>query len=113
MSEQDVIDLTFRNYNEVMMAYMEKRKRIPAENLIEISFEELSLEPIKTMQKVYNHLNLPDWENAAIEMQKYLDTVENYEKNSFKPLAPEIVERIQKEWAFSFEEWGYDPSIIN
>jgi hypothetical protein len=96
-----------------MMAYMEKRKRIPSENLIEISFEELSLEPIKTMQKVYNHLNLPDWENAAIEMQKYLDTVENYEKNSFKPLAPEIVERIQKEWAFSFEEWGYDPSIIN
>jgi hypothetical protein len=44
--------------------------------------------------------------------QKYLDTVENYEKNSFKPLAPEIVERIQKEWAFSFEEWGYDPTIL-
>ena len=113
MSEQDIIDLTFRNYNEVMRAYIEKKKSIPAENLIEIGFDELSLEPIKTMKKVYKHLNLPDWEKAAIEMQNYLNTVENYEKNSFKPLAPEIVERIQKEWAITFEEWGYDPTIIN
>lgn len=107
MTDADIDDMIFENYSELLKAYIAKRNSVPAGNLIEISYDELNADGMATMKKVYEQLGLPAWEQAMPEMQAYLDSVENYERNVFKPLPPEIVARIQKEWAFSFEEWGY------
>lgn len=108
MTDADINNMIFENYNELMKAYIEKKKQLVPADIIEISFDELNEDPIGTMQRVYTQLGLPDFEKALPEMQAYLDSVENYERNDFKPLPPEIVARIQKEWAFSFNEWAYD-----
>lgn len=107
MSDVDIDDMIFENYSELLKAYIAKRNSVLAGNLIEIGYDELNADGIGTMKKAYEYLGLPGWEQAMPEMQAYLDSVENYERNIFKPLPPEIVARIQKEWAFSFDEWGY------
>jgi hypothetical protein len=107
-SEEELNDLIFYHYNEVMRAYLDKRNSIPKGNLIEISYESLSKNPLKTIEKIYNELALDGFDAALPEMKAYLETVHNYEKNYLKTLSPEIINRIQKEWAFTFKEWGYE-----
>jgi hypothetical protein len=106
-TEEEQSDLIFYHYAEVMSTYLEKRNSIPKANLIEIGYDELSKNPIETMSKIYAELGLEGFDAALPEMKSYLETVNDYEKNNFNPLKNEIIKRIQKEWAFTFEEWGY------
>ena len=108
MTEEDIQDLIFYEYAEIFKAYFAKKNDIPAEDLVEIGFDELNADAEGTMAYIYRKLNLPGFEKALPAIQAYLASVKNYTLNKFKPLEPELVERIQKEWGFTFEEWGYD-----
>ena len=38
----------------------------------------------------------------------YLLSIRSYKKNKFVPIEDSMVKRIQTEWGFIFEEYGYD-----
>lgn len=108
MTEDDIHDLIFENYTELLKAYLHKKDSIPEGNLVEISFDELNADAEGTMQHIYETLNISGFEDALPHIRAYLASVEDYTRNSFNPLAPALVERIQKEWGFTFQTWGYD-----
>jgi hypothetical protein len=41
----------------------------------------------------------------------YVDQMKSYRKNRHE-MAPEMEERIHKEWSFAFTEWGYE-KVVN
>lgn len=107
VTEEEIEDCIFTNYTELMQSYLEKRGQLKSNDLIEISYDQLSKNPMETMRLIYDQLELGNWEDASTHIMNYLQTVDDYEKNHFKPLPDRIVARIQEEWAFSFEIWGY------
>jgi hypothetical protein len=50
-------------------------------------------------------------DKALPEIDKYLKSVKNYEKNTFRDIKPEVEKRILKEWKFAFDEWGYSYEV--
>lgn len=107
MDEAGIQDMIFNNYKGMMQQYLEQRDLLGAEQLIEVSFQELIADGEGTISKIYKQLNLLGWETAQSEVRAYLESVKNYKRNKFQGLPAEISTRIQKDWKFAFEAWGY------
>ncbi|MBO7680254.1 MAG: sulfotransferase, partial [Thermoguttaceae bacterium] len=74
---------------------------------IEISFDQLTGAPIETLEKIYEKLQLGDFD---LYRQKFVDfaaTQKNYKKNKFE-IAPEIRSEITRRWHGSIERYGYE-----
>ena len=90
------------------MAYLEQRHEIDKENLIEISYNELSEQPMNCIENIYRTLKIGDFTEVKTNFQKYLDNQKNYKKNTFNPVPSELKNQINNRWAFAFEAWDYE-----
>jgi hypothetical protein len=90
-------------------AYLAQRSLIPPERLIEVPYTELDADPIATLRRIYEHLELPSFEVAAPRVQAYLDSLGKYQKNTFRQVDDDTKAMLKREWARCFEAWGYDP----
>ncbi len=96
-----------RRYQKMYAAFFEQRKRIPADQYVEIAFEDLDKDKIGAMREIYARLGLPGYENALPGFEAYLKRTENYQKNQHKPLPEPLRSELAGAWAACFEEWGY------
>lgn len=109
ISEEDEDRIIIENYRLIMQGYLDSRDSIPAGHLVEIAYSDIGTErEMGNYENIYKTLNLGDWDAVRPKIEAYLDTKKGYKKNAFVPIAPDIVAKIQKEWGFIFEEFGYD-----
>ncbi|MDC0230503.1 sulfotransferase [Aureispira] len=113
MTEADYKDVIIENYKKVMKAYLRDKSLIPKDNLIEVSYDEIGEGSEKIFSKIYKSLNLDSHDEALPHVKAYLKTIKGYEKNEFIPIEEDMVKRIQAEWKFAFEEYGYDLEYCN
>jgi hypothetical protein len=104
-----VEETTLRQYEEIYAAYFEERGLIPAGRLHEIRYESLEAHPLSELRKLYDALQLGDFAPAEPALLRYLESIADYQKNRFEPLAPQWKEQVARRWRRSFEEWGYPP----
>ncbi|MDP5064201.1 MAG: sulfotransferase [Haliea sp.] len=100
-------DWIIHAYKALLEAYLEQRKVIPKESLIEIRFEDLDTNPMECMRDIYGQLELGDFTQVEPLLKSYLDGLNNYQKNSFE-LPDEVIARVNKHWGFAFEAFGYE-----
>ena len=93
-------------YKDMMKTYFNEYKLIPKGNLVEIKFEDLEVDPIGQLKKIYLELNLSGFEENRIRFQNYLDQIKTYSKNKFQ-LDNKTIKKIQKNWDFTINKWGY------
>ena len=103
----DLEDRAIRQYKEAYDAFFEERELIPKGRFHELGFEELEIDPVGQLRKLYERLNLPDFERFETILREYLCSISGYEKNAFPELSAEVKDRIAREWRPCFEEWGY------
>jgi len=92
-------------------SYHAYRDQIPDDQIIDVRYEELTTNPLDTMRKVYEHLDLGRVEPALEGFGEYLKPRSNYVTNRHK-LPAYWRTRIRAEWSSYFEAFGYseDPS---
>ena len=106
-SSQEISDTVIKTYELVMKQYLKTKANLPKNKISEISFDELSRNPIETLKRIYSDLNIQDFDNALPYFNSYLDKQKNYKKNKFKPLAEDIKRKLTDNWSFAFETWNY------
>jgi hypothetical protein len=104
---RELEERVFRQYPVLYNTFFDEQRLIPAGQLHEIGFEELEQEPYRVFRGIYEALSLPWPERLEQRVRHYLDSIKDYQKNSFRPLPPAIRERILKDWGRGFDEWGY------
>lgn len=121
-SNEEITEFILRQYEILYDRYEQGRKRIQEDSicdddddttkrrtqqLIEISYDDISQRPIDTAQKIYGELGW-DW---TPQYQKRLESElgehRSYEKNRHKELDPSLKAMINKRWGPSFERFGY------
>lgn len=112
VSFQDIDDQEIREnvllfFRELMTRYFEEKDLIPPGNLCEVRFENLEANPLEETARVYRELGLPGWDKALPHIKRYLESQNNYEKNTFT-LAQEDIDQIEREWKFAIDAWGYE-----
>jgi hypothetical protein len=98
--------LLIENYTKLMHRYFEDRKQINKNQLVEIRYETFLESPLEHLQSVYDQLQLPGFEAAKPDLAEYIQSQREYKKNRFD-FDPAILERLQREWQFTIDEWGY------
>ena len=106
-SEEEVNERVMYCYEKTMLAYLEQKQGIDEKHLIEISFEELSNNPMECMKEIYTKLDIGTFSEVNDSFESYLNKQKNYKKNAFKPLDPMIKKQINNRWKFAFEAWDY------
>ena len=103
----DFQKITLQSYAIMMQKYLEIRKTLPAQCLLEVRFEELERDPLAVIERIYEHLGIDQGETGMGRIGAYLKGQEGYRKNRYT-LARSQIDSIRRSWAFALEEWGYD-----
>ena len=107
-SDKDIEKQVINNYIKVMDSFFEQKKQIPKNKFVEIRYEDLVLDPIKQVKKIYSKLNLPGLKNALPNMMKYLEKQKDYKVNVYT-INEKIIKHIYNKWKFTIDLWGYKP----
>jgi hypothetical protein len=114
---QDFADINFEEmvyhkYRRLLQGYLEQRPGIPSADLVETTYEAITERPMEEIRRIYDYLKLPNREAGFAKIEPYAQSLRNYERNKHR-MPRATVERIQRDWAFSFEEWPCEmPSHI-
>ncbi len=98
--------LVLQFYPQLMEQYLADRELIPANNLVEVRFEELEADPLAETRRIYEALGLPGYAEAETAFRAYLASVADYKKNDYD-LTAEVIDQVNRHWSFAFDEWGY------
>ena len=63
-----------------MQRILADKARIPGDNLVELTFEDLEADPLGQLQRVYDGLRIPGFRKAVPAVRTYLRSIEGYEK---------------------------------
>ena len=64
-----------KQYAEMHDAYFEDVRKVPAENLCLVRFDELERDPVGELQRVYETIGLPDFAMCEKAMKAYLESI--------------------------------------
>lgn len=98
---------TLRLYREMYDVYFQERNMIPSGHLCEVAFDDLERDPIGQLQRIYQDLSLPAFEECESSVRDYLATVGDYKRNQFSELSRSHRDAIFQRWQPSFENWNY------
>jgi omega-hydroxy-beta-dihydromenaquinone-9 sulfotransferase len=93
-------------YEGMMQQFFLDRPSIPSGQIVEVGFEELEREPLKVLQRIYEELNLPGFNDVLPAFESYLASQRAYQKNQFQ-LSVQERKLIDRRWAFAFQGFGY------
>ena len=82
-------------------------EQIPSSQLIEVRYEDFEQDAMGWLARIYDHLGLPGFEQAAPAFQAYVDSQKDYRKNQFD-IDPRLVRKINEQCGFYFEHYGYE-----
>jgi hypothetical protein len=84
----------------------EGRKLLAPEQFFEVRYEDLILDPVAEMQKLYDHLGLNGFEEYLPRLEAYLASVKGYETNRYK-LTPQERDMVTRRWGATIRQYGY------
>ncbi len=94
-------------YKDMMTSYFNEKKLIPNKNLVEIKFEDLEVDPIGQLKKIYSQLSLSGFKKNKLKFAYYLKQLSSYKKNRFQ-LKKEIMDIIKEKLSFTIDKWNYN-----
>ena len=91
VDEEELDKSILKIYKVISKKYLEDKKLIPKENLIELRYEDFINDPLKILDLIYSEY-----------IKKHVD----YKRNSYK-IDEDIKNKVYSEWEVIFKEFGY------
>jgi omega-hydroxy-beta-dihydromenaquinone-9 sulfotransferase len=83
---------------------------LPADQFIELRFEDLQAQPLTALETIFTQLNLPDFAAARPHLERYLTDIGDYRQNQYT-IDPETIATIDHHWQPYIQQWGYRPDV--
>lgn len=93
-------------YRRLYYKYEEEKHLIPKENLVEIKFEDFEADAFGMTRDIYTQLQLPGFDAAQADIEKYLGKKKGYKKNQYQ-YEDRTVQLVEEHWNMALREWGY------
>lgn len=100
-------EFVFESMGRMYQAYFRDKQRLPANQLIEIRYEDLVADKLGVMEQVYSQLELGEFGHIRPELEKYAEEKKNFKKNKFE-ISDELKQKIYQRWQPYFDHYGYE-----
>jgi hypothetical protein len=107
LSDEEIEERVLYCYETSLGKFLEDFHKIPEKNRVEISYVDLSERPMETMERIYNSIELGDFETTKPAIEEYLQGEKNYKRNKFSEIRPDLLEAINERWKFVFDHYNY------
>jgi len=104
--ELEVDDLILSTYVRLLDALEHGVHGLEAHQYGEVRFEDLTAHPMRELKAVYEELELDGFDDAAPQMEAYLESTRSYQRNRYR-FGPEVFEAVEQHWMPWVERWGY------
>jgi hypothetical protein len=101
--EKSVLDNFVRMYE----CFEQDRELIPPGRLVDVRYEDLAADPVGTMRKIYERLNLGEFSEVEPALQREAMKTRDYKTNKYS-LPPDVADRVRGRWAPYFQRYGYN-----
>jgi hypothetical protein len=97
-----------QRYITMYDAFFEQRELIPDGQYCDVAFEDLEVDKIGQVSRIYKQLSLPGFEDLEPRLRHYVESISDYEKNKYPTLPERMRRRIAEVWCSGFKAWKYD-----
>ncbi len=97
----------FRTLVRMYDAFEDDRKLLDPAQYCEVRYEDLVRDPVGQMRRVYEELDLGDFEGARAAVEAYAERTRDYQPNRHD-LDPDLRAEIGCRWRSYFERYGYE-----
>lgn len=104
ISEKQIEEIVFNEYIQLVEQYQKDKKLIPANNLIEVPYEDFEQYPLNVAEEIYMQLNLPDFKIVKAQLMQKLEEEKKYQKFEYI-YDEEVFKKIEKRWLKYINEW--------
>jgi len=109
ITDEEEDNIILENYRLINKGYLETKALLPDNALVEMAYQDVGTEKeLDVFKNIYETFSLGDWSKMEPKVKEYMQSKEGYKINKFIPIDPVMVKRIQDEWRFMFDEYGYD-----
>lgn len=105
--KEDIKRHVLNDYTQLMKSFFKQKELIPEKQFYEIQYESFVKDPLKQVQKMYDHFGISRFSSAMTPMKGYLESKKNYKVNVYN-IDEKLVQKIKKHWGFTIEKWEYD-----
>lgn len=106
ISEEAWKKKVFVYYQKMMQKHFLERALIPEKQYVEVAFEALKQQPIEVLNEIYQHLDLPAFNQVEPVFLDYLNGLKNYEQNTYN-FEKKALDEIYEHWNFTIDKWAY------
>lgn len=96
-----------RQLRALTEAWLEDRARIDPRRVVEVAYDALAADPIGTLRRVYERLDLGPFAPAEPALRAHLRRVADHRPNRFPPLEPAERRAVREAAGGAFVAWGY------
>lgn len=107
LNQEQIREGILHRYRSMHDAFFSQRALIPDGRYQEVRFEDLEVDLVGQMARLYEGLNLSGWPEMEPKLWRHADSRMNYKKNVHAPLPEDLRTRVVRAWERNFDEWGY------
>jgi len=96
-----------QRYKIMYEAYLADRPLLRPGQLCELRFDEFEKDQTGQIKRIYDTLQFEGWGDYEPELEKWLKNQPPYKKNEHRELTRDKIEQINREWVFTFKEFGF------
>jgi omega-hydroxy-beta-dihydromenaquinone-9 sulfotransferase len=100
-------EYVFSAFERMYHGFFKQHGGIPANQLCELKYEDLERDPIGQLRRIYEQLELGDFDAVAAQVESHIGRQKDYKKNQHD-LEPELRTEIRRRWSDYFERYGYE-----
>lgn len=105
--DTELEEYIYRTYECMYGAFARHRGQLTDDRIIEVHYEDLVQDATNVVGRIYDQLELGDFDLVRPELEQKLDSKRNYQKNQHR-LNDAMLDRINQRWSDYFERYGYE-----
>ena len=106
ISEEDIKENILYIYRKMHLNYLEDKRHIPPGHLVEIPYQQLGQDPLKSMKVIFEELGLGDFDKNQAYFKEYLSEI-HHQKSQYAYKRKDV-EHINRDWKFMFDKYDYE-----
>jgi omega-hydroxy-beta-dihydromenaquinone-9 sulfotransferase len=109
VTDAQLVDFALVQYQGYTEGFLRDRDQIPAQNFVEIRYEDFVADRMRWLRTIYETLELGEFAAMERPLQDYIRSIQDYQPHRF-PDDAALRSRIESQLGFAVKALGYGPS---